>query len=79
MVEEDVELLGKLGHQAFRMGVEWARIEPEEGVFLDFEADHYVRELACLKEKGIQTFVTLVHFSLRNGFRIRAVLTRLII
>ena len=68
MYEEDAALLKDLGHQAFRLGVEWARIEPDEGVFLDSEAEHYVRELACLKEKGIQTFVTLVHFSLPKWF-----------
>lgn len=68
MVDEDVQLLCDLGHQAYRLGVEWARIEPEEGVFIDAEADHYVRELALLKEKGIQTFVTLVHFSVPMWF-----------
>ena len=68
MVEEDVELLGKLGHQAFRMGVELARIEPHEGEFNKEATDHYVRELALLKEKGIKTFVTLVHFSVPKWF-----------
>ncbi len=68
MYEEDIRLLGELGHQAFRLGVEWARIEPEEGHFMEAEADHYVRELALLKEKGIQTFVTLVHFSVPAWF-----------
>ena len=33
MVEEDVALLSELEHQAFRMGVEWARIEPREASF----------------------------------------------
>lgn len=68
MVEEDVELLGKLGHQAFRLGVEWARIEPHEGEFNKEATEHYIRELALLKEKGIKTFVTLVHFSLPKWF-----------
>ncbi len=68
MVEEDVALLSELEHQAFRMGVEWARIEPHEGEFSEEAADHYVRELALLKEKGIKTFVTLVHFSVPKWF-----------
>ena len=68
MVDEDVKLLGKLGHKAFRMGVEWARIEPHEGEFNKEATDHYVRELALLKEKGIKTFVTLVHFSVPKWF-----------
>ena len=33
MVEEDVDLIKSLGHQAFRLSVEWSRIQPEEGVF----------------------------------------------
>ncbi len=68
MVEEDVQLLQDLGHQAFRLGVEWARIQPAEGVFVEAEVDHYIRELALLKAKGIQTFVTLVHFSVPQWF-----------
>ncbi|MBQ8233549.1 MAG: glycoside hydrolase family 1 protein [Lachnospiraceae bacterium] len=65
---EDVQLLSDLGHQVFRLGVEWARIEPQEGHFVEAEADHYVRELSLLKEKGIKTFVTLVHFSVPKWF-----------
>ncbi len=68
MVEEDVRLLKELEHQAFRLSVEWARIEPEEGVFIDAEAEHYVRELALLKQNGIKTFVTLLHFSIPKWF-----------
>ncbi len=68
MYEEDIQLLEDLGHQAFRLGVEWARIEPEEGHFVEAEADHYVRELSLLKEKGIQTFVTLVHGTVPRWF-----------
>ena len=68
MVEEDAQLLADLGHRAFRMGVEWARIEPHEGEFCKEAAEHYVRELALLKEKGLKTFVTLVHFSVPKWF-----------
>ncbi len=31
--EEDFELAKKLGHNAHRLGIEWSRIEPEEGNF----------------------------------------------
>lgn len=74
MFREDIALLEDLGHRAFRFGIEWARIEPEEGRFVQAEVDHYLEELCLLKEKGIQTFVTLVHFSVplwfeqKNGF-----------
>ena len=55
MYREDVLLLKELGHQAFRLSIEWARIEPEEGRFLQTELDHYINELAFLKENGIRT------------------------
>ncbi len=68
MVEQDTQLLLDLGHQAYRMGVEWARIEPAEGVFVQEEVDHYLKELALLKEKGLKVFVTLVHFTVPQWF-----------
>ncbi len=63
-VEQDVNMIADLGHRGYRMGIEWARIEPEEGHFEQKEVDHYIRELSLLKEKGIQTNVTLIHFSI---------------
>ena len=58
---EDAELVRALGHQAFRTSVEWARIEPEEGVFNEEAIEHYVRFFALLKEKGVQVFATMIH------------------
>ncbi len=69
MVEEDVELLCTLGHGAYRMGIEWARIEPQENRFDEEAVAHYVNELNLLKQKGIKTFVTLVHFTVPMWFR----------
>ena len=68
MVEEDVALLKSLGHQAFRLGAEWARIQPEEGVFDKEATEHYIKELALLKENGIKVFLTLVHTSIPLWF-----------
>lgn len=68
MIDEDVKLVADLGHQAFRMGIEWARIEPREGEFNKEATEHYIRELALLKEKGIKTFVTLIHFTVPKWF-----------
>lgn len=68
MYEQDAQLLCDLGHKAFRLGVEWARIEPEEGCIVNEEVEHYIKELSLLKEKGIKTFVTLVHNSIPQWF-----------
>lgn len=62
-LEDDVKLLKTLGHECYRMSVEWSRIEPEEGVF-DAEALRYYRkELSLLIENDIEPMVTLHHFS----------------
>lgn len=68
MYKEDVLLLKELGHQAFRFSIEWSRIEPEDGSFLESEVKHYIDELSFLKENDIKTFVTLVHFTVPLWF-----------
>lgn len=68
MVEEDIKLLKSLGHKMYRMSVEWSRIQPEEGVFDKDAAEHYVKQLALLKENNIKTCVTLVHFVVPQWF-----------
>lgn len=68
MVEDDVALIKKLGHKIYRFGVEWARIQPREGVFDEAAAEHYIHELQLLKAAGIKTLVTLVHFTLPMWF-----------
>ncbi|MDD4414987.1 MAG: family 1 glycosylhydrolase [Oscillospiraceae bacterium] len=69
MYKTDIDLAETLGHQAFRTSVEWSRIEPEEGVFCEEAIAHYVALFSQLKEKGLQTFATLVHFSVPQWFK----------
>ena len=66
--EEDVSLCIQNKLQAFRMSVEWSRIEPEEGRFSEEALEHYVGLFASLKEKGIKVFATLVHFTVPYWF-----------
>ena len=60
---EDASLMKELNMQIYRFGVEWARIEPEEGVFDEEAVAHYVREAELLKAYGIEPLVTLHHFT----------------
>ena len=62
-VDEDIELLKELGIRYYRMGLEWARIEPEEGVFDQDAIGHYKDELVKLRDAGIEPLVTLHHFN----------------
>ncbi|MFA6796481.1 MAG: family 1 glycosylhydrolase [Bacilli bacterium] len=63
LYKEDIKLMADMHIQIYRMSVEWARIEPEEGKFDREAMDHYIDEISLLKEKGIKVLVTLHHFS----------------
>ena len=61
--KEDFTLAKELGHNAHRLSIEWARIEPKEGTFDQSEIDHYKEVLADLKAKGFTVMLTLHHFT----------------
>jgi beta-glucosidase len=52
-----------LGHNAHRFSIEWSRIEPEEGKFDEKEIEHYRQVIIALRERGIEPFVTLWHWT----------------
>ncbi len=52
-----------LGCNAFRLSVEWARLEPEDGEFDTTALDRYVEILAMCVERGMAPVVTLHHFT----------------
>lgn len=60
---EDIALLASLGFNSFRLSVEWARIEPEEGHFSEAELNHYRRVLEACHEHGLTPVVTYHHFT----------------
>ncbi len=61
--EEDIRLMAEAGLNAYRFSIEWARIEPEEGIYDHEEVAHYRRVIDCCYENGITPIVTLMHFS----------------
>jgi beta-glucosidase len=61
---EDLELMARLGFNAFRFSIEWARIEPAEGEFSTAALDHYRRLLAACHQRGLTPLVTFHHFTL---------------
>ncbi|MDY6368159.1 MAG: family 1 glycosylhydrolase [Clostridia bacterium] len=68
LYEKDSELLAELKHKVYRMSVEWARIEPQEGTFDSKAVEHYIKVFESLKVRGIKICVTLVHFSVPLWF-----------
>lgn len=61
--ERDLDLAAQMGHTAHRLSVEWARIEPQEGVFDSAALDRYRYMLSAMRRRGIEPMVTLHHFS----------------
>ena len=61
---EDVALLNRLGFNTYRFSVEWARIEPAEGVFDQTQLDHYVDVVGAVRNSNLVPMVTLNHFTL---------------
>lgn len=66
--EEDFRLLKELGHPAHRLSIEWSRIEPAPGQINRAEVEHYRRVLGCLRELGIEPWVTVHHFTSPTWF-----------
>lgn len=62
--EEDFEIAKDIGLNAFRISIEWARIEPAEGKFETREVEHYRKVLQSMKTQGLTRMVTLWHFTL---------------
>lgn len=60
---EDDALMRDMGMQIARIGVEWARVEPQDGVFDEAAIAHYVAEVDLLLSYGIKPLVTLHHFT----------------
>jgi beta-glucosidase len=61
---DDIALMAGLGFNAFRFGIEWARIEPEEGEFSRAAFAHYRRVLVSCREHRMAPIVTFHHYTL---------------
>lgn len=61
---EDIALVAGSGLGAYRFSIEWARIEPAEGVVLQAQLQHYRRMVQACLDAGIQPVPTLCHATL---------------
>src|SRR3989344_4272095 len=66
---EDFDIAKSLNHNAHRFSIEWSRVEPEEGKWDEKEIEHYRQVIAALRERGIEPFVTLWHWTIPVWFR----------
>jgi beta-glucosidase len=68
---EDIRIAAKLGFNCYRLGIEWARIEPSEGCFSNAELDHYADVLQTCRAHGLKPVVTFNHFTTPLWFAAR--------
>ncbi len=59
----DNELAQDLGCNAFRISLEWFRIEPKKGEFSELGIEHYRKLLQDMKKRGLKRVVTLWHWT----------------
>lgn len=68
---EDIAIAASLGFNCYRLGIEWARIEPSEGCFSNAELDHYAGVLETCRAHGLKAMVTFNHFTTPLWFAAR--------
>lgn len=61
--EEDIKLLVDAGLNAYRFSIEWARIEPQEGAWVQEEIEHYRKMIRFCRDNGAEPIVTMHHFT----------------
>lgn len=63
LYKNDHELLSELGVNVFRLSIEWARVQPKEGIFDEHVIAHYREILQDLKNRNIKVQLTLWHWT----------------
>ena len=66
--ERDLDLVKSLGLNTYRFSLEWARIEPEQGLFSIAMLDHYKAMIAGCRARGLTPVVTFNHFTTPRWF-----------
>lgn len=66
--KEDFDIVKSLNMNAFRFGIEWSRIEPEQGVWDEKEIKHYKTYIAELRSRNIEPFLNIWHWTVPVWF-----------
>lgn len=66
--KEDFDIIQKLNLNAFRFGIEWSRIEPEEGVWDEEALQHYHDYIDELVQRNIEPFLNIWHWTMPTWF-----------
>ena len=60
---EDIDLMAGMGIRIYRLSIEWARLEPVQGVWDEAAAAWYRELLLHMKSRGIAPLLTIHHFT----------------
>lgn len=60
---DDIALVAGAGLNAYRFGIEWARVEPAEGEFSHATLEHYRAVLTACRQMKVTPVVTFHHFT----------------
>jgi len=66
--KEDFDIVKKLNMNSFRFGIEWSRLEPEEGKWDPEAVEHYHKYINALIERGIEPFLNIWHWTVPTWF-----------
>jgi beta-glucosidase len=66
--KKDHSCIDQMNNNAYRLSIEWAKIEPQEGKFNHDAMHHYVEMISDLKARNIKVMLTLHHFTNPNWF-----------
>lgn len=66
--EADLDIVKAMGLNCYRFGIEWARIEPEKGLFSQAMLDHYKVVIDGCRARGLTPIVTYSHFTAPRWF-----------
>jgi len=61
--KEDIQLIKKLGCNAYRFSISWGKVEPKEGEFNTDALKHYAAVCKELEKNGIRPVITLYHYT----------------
>lgn len=76
--EEDFDLVKQLNLNSFRFGIEWSRLEPEEGAWDEKAVEHYRQYIKELRKRRIEPVLNIWHWTLpawfaeKGGFKKRS-------
>lgn len=76
LYKEDFKLLKHLNLNSFRFGIEWSRVEPEEGVWDKAAWDHYKEYIQTLLDMKIEPFINIWHWTMPIWFTEKGAFTK---